>query len=143
MLVIFPDQCDFEFSIKAAEWKCRTEDSTHIQEIEIIDNPKVPKSFQCYLGNSNRKSNLVKNLFLNGENASSETIYLANLDGTTDRVTSQSSERIHLYCDHGDTDIKMFAYVKLLCDNIPLNMVIIISPGSDVAVIKVLIILHS
>ena len=143
MLVIVPDQCDFEFSIKAAERKCRTEDSTHIQGIEIIDSPKVPKSFQCYLGNSNRKSNLVKNLFLNGENVSSETIYLVNLDGTTDRVTSQSSERIHIYCDHEDTDIKMFAYFKLLCDNIPLNMVIIISPGSDVTVIKVLITLHS
>ena len=86
---------------------------------------------------------MVKNLFLNGENASSETIYLANLDGTTDRVTSQSSERIHIYCDHEDTDIKMFAYFKLRCDNIPLNMVIIISPGSDVTVIKVLITLHS
>ena len=43
MLVVIPDRYGFEFSIKAAEWKHRTEDSTHIQETEIIDNRKVPK----------------------------------------------------------------------------------------------------
>ena len=34
--------------------------STYIQEIEIIDNQKVPKSFQSYFGYSNNKNNLVK-----------------------------------------------------------------------------------
>ena len=34
---------DFEFSIEAAERKRRTEDSTHMQEIEIIDSQKFPK----------------------------------------------------------------------------------------------------
>ena len=33
VLVIVPDQYDFEFSMKGAERKRRTEDSTHIQEI--------------------------------------------------------------------------------------------------------------
>ena len=47
-----PDRYDFEFSIKGAERKRRTEDSTHIQEIQIIDNQKFPKSFQSYLDNS-------------------------------------------------------------------------------------------
>ena len=36
--VVVTDRYDFEFSIKAAEIKRWTKDSTHIQEIEIIDN---------------------------------------------------------------------------------------------------------
>ena len=52
VLVVVSDRYDFEFSIKGAERKRRTEDSTHIQEIEIIDNRKFPKSFQSYLENS-------------------------------------------------------------------------------------------
>ena len=60
MLVVIPDRYGFGFSVKDAERKHRTEDSTHIQEIEIIDNGKALKSFQSYLGNSNNKNNLVK-----------------------------------------------------------------------------------
>ena len=52
VLIVIPDGYDFEFSIKGAERKRRTENSTHIQEIEIIDNRKFPKSFQSYLENS-------------------------------------------------------------------------------------------
>ena len=59
-LVVVPDRCDFKFSIKAAERKRRTEDSTHMQEIEIIGNRKVITSFESYPGNSNNKTNLVK-----------------------------------------------------------------------------------
>ena len=64
-----------------------------------------------------------------------QTNYLANPDGKTVRVTSQRSERIDFYrnCDKADT--KMFPYIKLLCDNISVNRVIIVSPGSDVALI--------
>ena len=43
MLVVIADGHGFEFAIEGAERKHRTEDSTHIQEIEIIDNRKVPK----------------------------------------------------------------------------------------------------
>ena len=46
VLVVATDQYDFEFSIEAAKRKLSTEDSTHIQEIEIIDNRNVLKSFQ-------------------------------------------------------------------------------------------------
>ena len=63
MLVAVPDRYDFEFPIKAAERKRRTEDSTYVQEIETIDNQNSPKSFQRYFGNSNNKINLVKYLF--------------------------------------------------------------------------------
>ena len=45
VFVAVPDQCDFEFSTKTAERKRYTEDSTHIQEVEIINNRKVRKSF--------------------------------------------------------------------------------------------------
>ena len=62
-LVAFTDGYDFEFSIEAAERKRRTEDSTHTQEIKIVDSQKFPKSFQSYLGNPNNKTNLVKQLF--------------------------------------------------------------------------------
>ena len=45
MLVVLPDQHDFEFSIEGAERKIQTEYSSQIQEIGIFDNQKVPKSF--------------------------------------------------------------------------------------------------
>ena len=63
VLVVVHDRYNFKFSIKAAERKRRTEDSTHMQEIEIIGNRKIPTSFQSYLGNSNNKTNLVKHVF--------------------------------------------------------------------------------
>ena len=43
MLVVVSHRYDFEFSITAAERKCRTEDSTHKQKIETIDNQKSSK----------------------------------------------------------------------------------------------------
>ena len=63
VLVVVPGRYNFEFSRKGAERKRRTEDSAHTQEIEIIDNRKVLKSFQNYLENSNNKTNLVKYVF--------------------------------------------------------------------------------
>ena len=60
VLVVIADRYGFEFSIKGAERKHRTEDSTRIQENEIIDNRKVPNSCQSYLRNSRDKSNLMK-----------------------------------------------------------------------------------
>ena len=63
VLVVVSYRHSFELLIKAVERKRRTDDSTHIQEIEIIDNEKFPKSFQNYLGNSNNKTSLEKFLF--------------------------------------------------------------------------------
>ena len=57
------DGYDVEFSIEAAERKRRTEDSTHMEEIEITNSQKCPKSFQNYLAISNNKTKLVKQLF--------------------------------------------------------------------------------
>ena len=51
ILVIVPDR------------KRQTEDSSHIQKIEIIGRRKIPNSCQRCLGNSNNKTNLVKYLF--------------------------------------------------------------------------------
>ena len=50
VLVVAPDRYDLGIWMKAAEGKLRTEGSNHIQEIEVIDNWKVPKSFQVTLG---------------------------------------------------------------------------------------------
>ena len=41
VLVAVSDRCDFEFLTKATERKRRTEDSTHVQEMEIIHNQKI------------------------------------------------------------------------------------------------------
>ena len=41
VLVVVLDQHNFEFSIKATTRKYQTEDSIHIQEIEIINNQKI------------------------------------------------------------------------------------------------------
>ena len=46
VLVVVTDRYDFEFSIKAADRKRRTEDSAHIQEIEIIDNRNLRSHFK-------------------------------------------------------------------------------------------------
>ena len=95
--IVVPYQHDFDFSIKCTERKRRSEDPTHIQEIEIIDNRKVPKLFQSYLGKSNSKTNLVRYTFqkwretLPNVLTSSQAIYLAKIDSATDLVTSQSS----------------------------------------------------
>ena len=131
MVVVVPDRYDFKFSLTTAERKRRTEDSTHIQEIELIGNRKVPKSSQSHLENPNNKTNLVKYLFqklrekLPHVLTSFQIIYLANLDGPTDRVTSQSSERINVYCDHKEADTKMIIFVltrlPLFCQKMELR----------------------
>ena len=86
VLVVLPDRFDFEFSIKTTERKRRRENSTHMQEIEVIDNQKFPKSIQSYLGNLTNRINLVKCLSqkwrrtLPNVLTSSQTNYLANLE---------------------------------------------------------------
>ena len=65
---------------------------------------------------------------------SSQTIYLSNLDGAADRVTSQSSARIDFPCDNEEADTKM--YFKFFCDNIPLNRITIASPDTDVFTLR-------
>ena len=139
-LVIVPDRYDFELSIKTAERLRRTE--TSCQEIEIIGNRKVPKSFQSYFGNASNKVNLVNYIFqhwkesLSGHLSSFQSVFLANLDGTTDCATSECCNRIEFYCNHEEADTKMFSYVKFLCDTAHLKQVIIDSPDTDVAVIS-------
>ena len=61
---------------------------------------------------------------------------MANLEGKTDCVTSQSSERIAFYCDNEEPDTKMFVYIKFLCDNIRLTRDIIVSLDTDAAAIS-------
>lgn len=85
-LLLISLRYDFEFSVKAIERKRRR---------EIIDNRKVPKSFQsCFIKNSYNKSNLVQFVFqkwkemLPNALTSSETIYLVNLDRATDGLIS-------------------------------------------------------
>ena len=111
-----------------------------MQEIEITDSSKFPKSFQSCLGNWNNKTNLVKQLFSKWRGTlpkvlnSFQTNHLANLDSTAYLVTSQRSERIDFYCNHKEADSNIFAYIKFFCDSICLNT-IIVSPDCDGALI--------
>ena len=125
MLVVVTDRYDFEFSIKAAERKRWTKDSTHMQETEIIDNRNVQRHFKVTLGIRSIKPawcnhgeirflKMERNIVIRFNLLSNH--FLANLDGATDCVTSQSSERIDFYCDHEGADTKMFRYIKFLCD---------------------------
>ena len=50
MLVVVTDRYDFEFSIKAADRKRRTENPAHTREIEIIDNRNVHSHFKVTSG---------------------------------------------------------------------------------------------
>ena len=68
--------------------------------------------------------------------SSYQSVYLANLDGTTDFVTKEYSKKIKFYCDHDEADTKMFTYIKFLSNTVQLKRVIIDSPDTDVAVIS-------
>ena len=102
----------------------------------------IIKNFQSNLGIQTIKQTWWNTFSKNGEKhfpnvlTSSQTNYLANLDGATDYEASQSSERIGFYCDYEETDTKIVAHIKFLCDNIHLSRVIVVSPDSDVAVIS-------
>ena len=109
-MVIAPDHYDVELSTKSAERLRRTANS--VQEIEIISDRKIPKSFQSYLSNASNKMNMVKYVFqlwkeiLPEHLSSYQSVYLTNLDGTTDFVTIECSKKIKFYCDHEKTDTK-------------------------------------
>ena len=60
MLVAVTDGYNFEFSIRAAERKRRTEESTHMLEIEIIDKQR---HFKIILGIRTIKPTWRKHLF--------------------------------------------------------------------------------
>ena len=77
----------------------------------------MPKSFQTYLSNASNKMNMVKYVFqqwkeiLSEHLSSYQSVYLANLDGTTDFVTKEYSKNNKFYCNDEKTDTKMFAYI--------------------------------
>ena len=83
-----------------------------VQEIEIISDRKVPKSFQSYLSN---KTNMVNYVF---------------------QQWKKMSEKIKFYCDHEEADTKMFTKINFLSNTVQLKRVIIDSPETDVAVIS-------
>ena len=102
----------------------------------------MPKPFQSYLSNASNKTNLVNYIFQQWEKILSEylssyqSVYLAKLHGTTDCLTKQHSKRIEFYCDHGETDTKIFAHIKFLSDKVQLKKVIIHSPDTYVDVMS-------
>ena len=59
-----------------------------VQEIEIISDRKVPKSFQSYLSNASNKTNMVNYVFQQWKKI--------------------LSEKIKFYCDCEEVDTKMF-----------------------------------
>ena len=140
LLVAVTDGYDFEFSIEAAERKRRTATQIISRKLKLLIAKNFQKHFKVSLEIRTIKPTCSNNLSKRRETlpkvlTSFQTNYLANLDGATYRVTSQRSERIDFYCNHEEADSKIFAYIKLLYDNICLNR-IIVSPGSDIAVIS-------
>ena len=126
LLVAVTDGYNFEFSIRAAERKRQTEESSHMLEIEIIDKQR---HFKIILGIRTIKPTWRKHLFWKRRGTLQkvltplQTNYFANHDGAADCVTSQRSERIDFYCNHEEANSKMFANIKFLCDNIRLNQI--------------------
>ena len=59
-----------------------------VQEIEIISDRKVPKSFQSYLSNASNKTNMMNYVFQQWKKI--------------------LSEKIKFYCDCEEADTKMF-----------------------------------
>ena len=65
LLVIVPDRYNVELSIKSVERLRRTANSA--QEIEIISDRKMPKSFQSCLSNVSKKTKMVNYIFQQGK----------------------------------------------------------------------------
>ena len=90
LMVIVADRYEIEWSLKSAERLRRKKNS--VQEIKIISNRKIPNLFQSYLSNTSTKTNLVNYIFqwskeiLSEHLSSYQSVYLVNLDGTTDFV---------------------------------------------------------
>ena len=89
-----------------------------------------------------KKTNLVKYVFTKWRETlpyvltSSQTIYLTNLDGAADRLTSQSSEELIFIAPTKKLTQKCLRISKFICDNIHLNWIIIVSPDTDATVIS-------
>ena len=66
-----------------------------------------------------------------------QSVYLANLNGTTHFVTKDATKKeIEFYCDHEEADAKVFAYVQFFSNTVQLKRVIINSPDTEVPVIS-------
>ena len=66
-----------------------------------------------------------------------QSVYLANLNGTTHFVTKDAAKKeIEFYCDHEEADTKVFAYVQFFSNTVQLKRVIINSPDTEVPVIS-------
>ena len=63
-------------------------------------------------------------------------IYLADIDGSTIKITQQVSAVLEFRKDHEEADSKMFAYGKYIATEHPIKKMIISSQDTDVAVIS-------
>ena len=54
-----------------------------------------------------------------------QSVYLANLDDTTDFLTMENSKKIEFYCDFEQADTKTFAYLNFLSNAVQLKRFII------------------
>ena len=132
-MVVVPDRYDFTFSIS---WKKTPNRRLIHSKLKLLVTEKFQRHIKVTLEIRTVKPTWWNTFSKKIETlpkvlTSFQTIYLTNLDGATDRVTSQSSERIDFYCDHKEAYTKMFAYIKFICDNIRPSRVIIGSPDTD------------
>ena len=64
-------------------------------------------------------------------------IYLADIDGSTIKITQQESAASEFKSDHEEVDTKMFASGKNIATENPIKRMIISSPYTDFAVMHV------
>ena len=141
VIVLVPDRYDVEDSIKSDE-RARRQNITEVPVIDISNGSlRLPKNLSSYLSSSRNKENLINFLFKKWQSILSknltlnQTLYLANLDGTTLKITSEETTVIDLICDHEEADSKMFVYCHFALTENMLQRIIICSPDTDVAVI--------
>ena len=101
----------------------------------------MPRDLHSYLSNPLNKVNLVNYVFKTWAKTflfklqDNQILILTHLDGSTDKITCQSSSKFNWSTDHKEADSKMFVFCKYLLDNYNILRINISSPDTDVAVI--------
>ena len=141
IVAVIPDRYDIKDSIKFDERSRREKSDSVVIDI-TADLQKLPKCMTDFLTNSTNKHHLIKYLFLkwrysfNKKLSDNQVIYLADIDGSTIKVTQHGSTVLEFKSDHEEADTKMFAYGKYIVTEHPIRKMIISSPDTDVAVIS-------
>lgn len=141
VIAVVPDRYDIKDSIKTEERMRRIATNSSYPVIDINDVTRLPAHLKKYFSNAENKINLVNYCFdrwkasFSTKMNESQTVYLAELDGSTTKISSNESLPTDLYCDHEEADSRMLVFCKMIAENHNIKRMIIQSPDTDVAVI--------